>query len=102
MTNKPLTKTEFIARLSEISDQPKTVVAQFIANLFDVCSEELKTKSIVSIPGIVKISTTTKPASEARQGINPFTKAPITIPAKPASVRVKASPAKVLKDSLGS
>jgi nucleoid DNA-binding protein len=39
-----------------------------------------------------------KPATKERQGINPFTKEPITIPAKPASRKIRSTPLKALKD----
>ena len=41
-----------------------------------------------------------KPATEARSGINPFTKEPMEFAAKPASKTVKASPLKVAKDAV--
>ena len=52
------------------------------------------------IPGFVKMSVVTKPATEARSGINPFTKEPMEFAAKPASKTVKASPLKVAKDAV--
>ena len=39
-----------------------------------------------------------KPATKARQGINPFTKEPITIAAKPASSVPQFKPSKTFKD----
>ena len=50
------------------------------------------------IPGLVKLRVVKKPATKERQGINPFTKEPITIPAKPASKKVRATALKALKD----
>jgi DNA-binding protein HU-beta len=41
-----------------------------------------------------------KPATKARQGVNPFTKQPITIPAKPASKSVRARPIKAIKEAV--
>ena len=38
-----------------------------------------------------------KPATKARQGINPFTKEPMTFKAKPASKKVRLLPLKSLK-----
>jgi DNA-binding protein HU-beta len=37
-------------------------------------------------------------ATKERQGINPFTKEPITIAAKPPSKKVRARPVKAIKD----
>jgi nucleoid DNA-binding protein len=39
-----------------------------------------------------------KPATKARSGKNPFTGAPMTIPAKPARNVVRALPLKALKE----
>jgi len=44
------------------------------------------------------MSVVNKPATEARMGVNPFTKEPMQFAAKPASKSVKASPLKVAKD----
>jgi DNA-binding protein HU-beta len=41
-----------------------------------------------------------KPATEARSGINPFTKEPMEFATKPASKTVKASPLKAAKDAV--
>ncbi|PKN36209.1 MAG: hypothetical protein CVU63_17405, partial [Deltaproteobacteria bacterium HGW-Deltaproteobacteria-20] len=49
-------------------------------------------------PGLVKLKTVKKPATKDRQGINPFTKQPMTIKGKPASKKVRATAVKALKD----
>ncbi|MBI5714360.1 MAG: HU family DNA-binding protein [Chloroflexi bacterium] len=41
-----------------------------------------------------------KPATPEKPGINPFTKQPITVKAKPASTAVRANPVKALKDAI--
>jgi hypothetical protein len=41
-----------------------------------------------------------KPATKAREGINPFTKEPTTFKAKPARKIIKARPVKAAKDAL--
>jgi hypothetical protein len=41
-----------------------------------------------------------KPATKARQGINPFTKQPQMFAAKPASKSVRARPIKAIKDAM--
>ena len=52
------------------------------------------------IPGFAKMSVVNKPASEARSGVNPFTKEPMEFAVKSASKSVKASPLKVAKDAI--
>ena len=62
--------------------------------------KELNESGEFVIPGFVKMSVVNKPATEARRGINPFTKEPMDFAAKPASKTVKASPLKVAKDAV--
>src|SRR5215813_755786 len=52
---------------------------------------------VFKIPGLLRITVKRKPATPARQGINPFTKEPITIKAKPARNVVRARPLAALK-----
>jgi nucleoid DNA-binding protein len=52
------------------------------------------------LPGFAKFVVVKKPATKERQGINPFTKEPITIKAKPARKVLKARPVKAAKDAL--
>ena|ERR1035437_918630 len=61
---------------------------------------ELNESGEFVIPGFAKMSVVNKPATEARSGVNPFTKEPMEFAAKPASKSVKASPLKVAKDAV--
>lgn len=98
-----MTKTAFIATL--VSKNPrfsKADVSTFLESLSEVVTSELKSGGEAVIPGLVKFRAVKKAATKERQGVNPFTKAPITIPAKPATTKVKASPQKSLKDAFTS
>jgi len=53
---------------------------------------------VFTIPGLMKLTVVHKPATEEREGINPFTKEPTIFKAKPASGKVKIQPLKALKD----
>jgi DNA-binding protein HU-beta len=53
---------------------------------------------VFTIPGLMKLQVVRKPATEEREGINPFTKEPTILKAKPASKQVKIKPVKALKD----
>ena len=66
----------------------------------DVAYKELKKNGIFTLPGFAKFRVVKKPATKARQGINPFTKQPMTFAAKPASKSVRARPIKAIKDAL--
>jgi nucleoid DNA-binding protein len=50
------------------------------------------------LPGFAKFVVIKKAATKQREGINPFTKEPITIKAKPARKVLKARPLKAAKD----
>ena len=66
--------------------------------LVEIGHKELKKSGVFVLPGFAKFVVVKKPARPARKGINPFTKEPITIPAKPASKKVRATALKALKD----
>ena len=68
--------------------------------LSDVAYKELKKSGVFTMPGFAKFRVVKKPATKARQGINPFTKAPMTFAAKAASKAVRARPIKSIKDAV--
>ncbi len=100
MAGKRLTKAQVIAEISNSSDMDKKSVNKVFESLSDVIRKQLTGRGPGEfvIPGLVKLRVVKKPATKERQGINPFTKQPITIPAKPASKKVRATVLKSLKD----
>ena len=68
--------------------------------LVEVGHKELKKSGIFTLPGFAKFRVVKKPATKARQGINPFTKQTMTYPAKPASKSVRARPIKAVKEAV--
>jgi len=68
--------------------------------LAQIAYRELKKSGIFTLPGFAKFRVVKKPATKAREGINPFTKQPTTFPAKPASKSVRARPIKQVKDAV--
>jgi DNA-binding protein HU-beta len=52
----------------------------------------------VTIPGLVKLKAKSTPATQDREGINPFTKEKTIIKGKPASKKIRASAVKPLKE----
>lgn len=104
MTNgKPLTKTEIFNKLAEDSGLTKKQVTAVFDSLTAIITSELakgkKTDAKqFTIPGLCKIVTKYKPATKDREGVNPFTKEPTIIKAKPASQQIKIRPLKGLKD----
>tara|TARA_B100000809_G_scaffold257063_1_gene297986 strand:- start:793 stop:1101 length:309 start_codon:yes stop_codon:yes gene_type:complete len=100
MAQKPMTKSEVMASLSEASELSKQQVAKLLEALSGLISKNLQNEGpgVFTVPGLMKIKVVRKPATEEREGINPFTKEKTTFQAKPARNVVKISPLKGLKD----
>jgi nucleoid DNA-binding protein len=99
---KPLTKNQLKTKLSEDTGLSGKQVASVLEALENVAVSELNRKGVgaFTIPGLMKLSKTVKKATESRQGINPLTKQPMTIAAKPARNVVRARVLKKLKDAV--
>ena len=95
-----MTKNQLIDAIAEGTQVSKGDVKAVIDQMMTVGYRELNQSGEFVIPGFVKMSVVNKPATEARSGINPFTKEPMQFAAKPASKSVKASPLKVAKDAV--
>lgn len=95
-----MNKAQLIEAISESSQISKSDIKSVIEHLATVGYKELNESGEFVIPGFVKMSVVNKPATEARSGVNPFTKEPMEFAAKPASKSVKASPLKVVKDAV--
>ena len=97
---EPYTKTQLIAALAENTGLAKKDVSTVLEELSVIINRHLKKRAAgqFTLPGLMKIKTTRKPATKARSGINPFTKEPTVFKAKPAQTIVKIQPLKGLKD----
>ena len=98
--SKAATKAEIYTTLAEKTGVAKKDVAKVFDGLSELISKELGKKGPGQfiVPGLLKLKVVRKPATKAKQGINPFTKEPMTIKAKPARNVVKAVPMKALKE----
>jgi len=99
---KALSKNGLITTITESigDDVTRKQVKAVLEALVEVGHKELKKTKLFTLPGFAKFRVVAKPATKARQGINPFTKAPMTFPAKPASKSVRARPIKAIKDAM--
>ena len=97
-----LTKAQIIAALAEKSGLDKKAVNSVLESLSNLIKRELGSQGPgeITIPNLVKLKAKQTPATEDRQGLNPFTKQPTVIKGKPASFKVRATPVKALKDLL--
>jgi len=102
MANQKMTKTQFITTLAEKSSLSKKQAEMALESMNEMVVEQLSTNGPgeVVIPGLLKMNVVVKPATPEREGINPFTKEPMTFKAKPARKVVKAHPLKALKDAV--
>jgi nucleoid DNA-binding protein len=100
---KGATKGEIHTKISEKTGLSKKDVASVFDALGELITTSLAQKKgpgLFVIPGLLKLKVVSKPATKAKQGINPFTKEPMTFKAKPARKVIKAIPLKALKDSV--
>ncbi|MEO7331499.1 MAG: HU family DNA-binding protein [Minicystis sp.] len=97
-----LTKSQIIAALAEGSGLDKKAVSSVLEALSGLIKKELGKggPGELTIPNLIKLKAKQVPATADRQGTNPFTKQPTTIKGKPASLKVRATPVKALKDLL--
>jgi nucleoid DNA-binding protein len=97
---KNATKAEIYGHIAEKSGVSKKDVSKVFDGLGEMIGRELGKKGpgIFVVPGLLKLKVVRKPATKAKQGINPFTKEPMLIKAKPARNVIKALPLKALKE----
>lgn len=97
---KPMSKTEIVAALSEASELTKQQVSGLLDELTKLIARNLNEggPGVFTVPGLMKIHVVRKPATPERKGINPFTKEETIFKAKPAKNVVKVAALKGLKD----
>lgn len=97
---KPLNKGQILKTIAESSCLTKKQVGFVFEGLAEIIEVHLKKKGPGEfvLPGLAKFRVIFKPATKAREGINPFTGQPTVFAAKPARYIVKVRPLKKLKD----
>jgi len=99
---KLMSKSELIQKIAE--QQPNNMtrkdVKGVVESLADIGYKELKKSGAFLVPGFAKFVVIKKPATKARNGINPFTKEPTVFKAKPARKIIRARPVKAVKDAV--
>ncbi|MCL6510904.1 MAG: HU family DNA-binding protein [Anaerolineae bacterium] len=101
-SKKAMNKSQLMATLAESTGLSKAEVGKVLAALNDVIHRELSAggPQVFSLPGIVKFTVAHKPATNAREGVNPFTGEKVIIAAKPARNVVRARVLKPLKEAV--
>lgn len=97
---KPLNKSQLIKALSEHSGVSKTDVERVLISLQATARAQLYGVGEVKIPDLVKLKAVVKPAAEACEKVNPFTKEMMKVAARPASTKVRLTALKWLKDAV--
>jgi nucleoid DNA-binding protein len=97
---KAANKSAILQELATETGLSRKQVAAVFDALTKLIKRELGKKGpgVFTVPGLLKLKLKRMPATKARPGINPFTKEPITVKAKPARNVVKALPLKNLKE----
>ncbi len=86
-----MNKSELTKAVAEKAGMPPKQVANVLDAAFDEIASQLKTKSSVTIGGFGTFATKDR---AAREGINPATREPISIPARTVAVFKPAKPLK--------
>ena len=91
------TKSEVLTQISKDTSLSRKQVASVFDSLSGVIKKSLRGNGLFTMPGLMKLKVVKKPATKAREGVNPFTGEKMMFKAKPASRKVRALPLKSLK-----
>jgi nucleoid DNA-binding protein len=96
---KPMTKSEVLNAVAEATGMKRKEVVAVMDALADQIGKALGKRGpgVFNLYGLMRIKVVRKPATKAREGINPFTGEKMMFKAKPARNVVKVSPMKALK-----
>jgi DNA-binding protein HU-beta len=97
---KLMSKSQLIQKVADEHSLSKKDVKSVLESLASVGYKELKKSGAFVLPGFAKFVVIKKPATKAREGINPLTKEPTMFKAKPARKIVRARPVKAAKDAM--
>ena len=102
MPNKRMSKSQFVIELAEKSGLNKKQVTSVLDSINAMVAQQLSKRGPgeVLIPGLLRLNVVEKPATRQHEGINPFTKEPMTYKAKAARKVIKARPLKALIDAI--
>jgi len=102
MPDKRMSKSLFVATLAEKSGLNKKQAASALETINVIVAQQLGKRGPgeVLIPGLLKLNVIDKPATHKHEGVNPFTKEPMTYKAKAARKVIKVRTLKALKDAI--
>ena len=94
------TKSEILAQISKDTELSRKNVNEVFETLNGIIKKSLRSNGLFTLPGLLKLKVVRKPATKAREGINPFTGEEMMFKAKPARKIVRARPVKAAKDAV--
>ena len=92
------TKSEIVAQICKDADLSRKQVAAVFESLNTQIKKSLRSGGLFTLPGLLKMKVVKKPATKAREGVNPFTGEKMMFKAKPASKKVRIAALKSLKE----
>jgi DNA-binding protein HU-beta len=96
------TKSEVLTQISKDTGLSRKQVGSVFESLGGVIKKSLRGNGLFTMPGLLKMKVVKKPATKAREGVNPFTGEKMMFKAKPASKKVRVMPLKSLKGMVNS
>ncbi len=95
--NAAPTKSEVLTQISKDTGLSRKQVGEVFESLTGIIKKSLKGAGLFTLPGLLKMKVVKKPATKARQGVNPFNGETMMFKAKPASKKVRIAALKSLK-----
>ena len=98
-----MTKTAILAEIAQNTNLTKAQVSSVLDELETLIERHIKKRGVgeFTLPGLMKIKSVKRPATKKRMGRNPATGEEIVIGPKPASIRVRVTALKRLKEMVG-
>jgi nucleoid DNA-binding protein len=98
-----MTKSGILTEIANNTDLTRAQVGSVLEELETLIERHIKKRSVgeFTLPGLLKVRAVKRPATKKRSGRNPATGEEITISATPASIRVRVTPLKRLKEMVG-
>ena len=102
MSDKKMNKSQFVTAMAEKSGLNQKQASSALEAINAITVEQLSKQGPgeVLIPGLLKLNVVDKPATSQHEGVNPFTKEPMTYKAKAAHKVIKVRLLKALKDAV--
>lgn len=98
-----MTKTAILSAIADETELTKKQVEAVLEELESLIERHIRKGGAgeFTLPGLLKVRSVKRPATKKRMGRNPATGEEIVIGPKPASIRVRATALKRLKEMVG-